>query len=422
MDGRGSHGPVSTSAELRLVMCMLSAPATRSAWGDPVALCSTVSWERFLTAADEKVRPYLHWASEQSSFAAHVPAPVALALAQARFSTRIRNLRWATELRQIAAAFRGADIALMMLKGSALQRTVYPDPSTRPMNDVDLLVRREDLQRVDELMTGLGFLRRTSLENHTPNPGLESDEEAYYLKKVGDGILFVEVHTRTEVAERAPVASPTSLWDHRIEVEGRDGLLVPTLEPQMALRHLCLHLAKHNFDYGLMWLLDIRLYLERYGSSIDWDEFIGGCERQTLPHIAFTLTIAADWLGADVPTSKLAPFLPEQHALATALAWEQMTDQVRERKPPNAVLLALSGNPVRIWKYLRVHFRQWTMPIPGRTTHPMQLLARRFWSDLRIFRAAFLAGGFRWANIRTAARSDRRAEQLRVVFQRGHKV
>jgi hypothetical protein len=408
--------PDACSPEQRFVMAMLAAPGAGPLWGEPAALASTISWDRFLSVADDLLKPYLHWVSQQAPYASIVPAAVRKSLAAAHVSAGVLALRWKAELRQITETFRREGIALMLVKGAALQRTVYPDPSTRTMSDVDVVVRLDDMTRVSAILCGLGFLSRTSAENFTPWVGLSAEEEACFYKPVGDQILLVEIHTRVELEIPAYSDSPPPIWDHRVDVQSTDGIMVSTLEPNIALRHLCLHLAKHGFDRGLRWLLDIRLFVEHYKQSIRWGEFMRGCGPQSAPMIAFTLNLAADWLGAEVPENIAADLPPESRRLAVALTWDQMWDYERKRKPPTALTALLSGSPHRIWTYLRVRIARWFSPIPGRNNNPFVLLGKRLWSDFRIVGAAFREGGFRLSRIRAARRSDRRSGRMRELF------
>lgn len=402
--------------EQRLIMALLSAPRARSAWGEPALLAATVSWSRFLEDSDDLLKPYSHWASQRAPFAGMIPSAIAEDLAFARRAAGMRNLRWATELRRMVESFKAERLSLMLVKGSALQRTVYPDPSTRPMGDADLIVRREEMERAGAIMTRLGFQSRTSPEGHTPSAGLDADEEANFYKIIEGQVFYVEVHTRVELEIPAYSGPAPPLWMHCVNVPGSDGILVPTLSPHTALRHLCLHLGKHSFDHGLMWLLDIRLFVDKYGPLIQWDEFMRECESRTRPLIAFTLGLAADWLGADVPSSVSAALDSRKGSVAVALVWGQVWDYVRGRQPPVAIAVVLSAEPRRIWKYLRDHVRRWLAPISNGRSAPFVSLGERFWSGLKSLRAALREVDFSPSNLRRARRGDDRSNRLRTLL------
>src|SRR5262249_46243814 len=58
---------------------------------------------------------------------------------------------------EIAAALSAARIAVILLKGAALLRTVYDDPALRRVSDIDLLVDERDLDRAGAQLRTLGL-------------------------------------------------------------------------------------------------------------------------------------------------------------------------------------------------------------------------------------------------------------------------
>lgn len=67
-------------------------------------------------------------------------------------------------LRRITASLEGERIPLMVLKGMALAYIAYPNPYCGSMSDVDLLVRRADLEKAVKLVRGLGFRESTDVD------------------------------------------------------------------------------------------------------------------------------------------------------------------------------------------------------------------------------------------------------------------
>src|SRR5918992_5479714 len=52
----------------------------------------------------------------------------------------------------LSEALEEAGVEMVLLKGSALAHTVYPDPSWRPFADLDFLVRGQDFQRAIQVL------------------------------------------------------------------------------------------------------------------------------------------------------------------------------------------------------------------------------------------------------------------------------
>ena len=70
-----------------------------------------------------------------------------------------RNLRMMHLLERIAGQFNQGGVPLMALKGAALNLTIIDEPDTRPMLDLDLMIRPEDLDRTLALLEQCGCLR-----------------------------------------------------------------------------------------------------------------------------------------------------------------------------------------------------------------------------------------------------------------------
>ena len=73
--------------------------------------------------------------------------PTAPSLPRPLSAPGLRNVRMMHLLERIAAKFNDADVPLIVLKGGALNLTVYERLDQRPMDDLDLLIRPEDIDR-----------------------------------------------------------------------------------------------------------------------------------------------------------------------------------------------------------------------------------------------------------------------------------
>jgi hypothetical protein len=103
-------------------------------------------------------------------------------------------------LLEIAAEFDAQGIQFVVLKGSALAHTVYPDPSWRFFGDLDLLVRGRDWRKVIAILEELGYRR------NLPEPSTGFDErfgKASEFRRSGG--IEVDLH-------RTLVVGPFGLW------------------------------------------------------------------------------------------------------------------------------------------------------------------------------------------------------------------
>lgn len=117
--------------------------------------------------------------------------------------TSIANSKIYDTLSEIGNAFNKAGIPFILLKGSHLAQFVYQDIGLRPMGDIDILVKKEDLQKAETVLLQSGYnnqhnAAKTKSHLHLP----------YFIHPKGRASL--EVHWT--------IAKP--LWQFNIDIEG----------------------------------------------------------------------------------------------------------------------------------------------------------------------------------------------------------
>ncbi|HUF90888.1 MAG TPA: nucleotidyltransferase family protein [Candidatus Limnocylindria bacterium] len=236
------------------------------------------------------------------------PAAVRDELAQAHAGQAARGLLHARELASMLTVLRARSIPCAPLRGVALAERLYGDAAARPAGDIDLLVRRADLDRVARALTALGFVevdRRRGFAR----------EFGYTLELVKDvhGGVVVEPHWTLAYPPFADALDMERVWAacRPGRVAGVDTLL---LAPAAVLLNLCLHVVHKAPDVPLLWLLDIARLVGREGHGLDWRELVAlargaGVEGQvgaTLRRVAatFPMTLPAGVLEALAPAGR----------------------------------------------------------------------------------------------------------------------
>ena len=174
-----------------------------------------------------------------------------------------RSIRTGRDLAQIVDAFHRAGILPVLLKGASLAFNVYPDPSLRPMGDLDLLVRKEDASKAQGALATLGyspaFVAATRWE--------EENLLAHLPHQRAPGRIPVEIHFRLFPRAMPYFPDEEGLWDRVVwtTVEGRRAL---RLAPSDELLYLCGHLRKHAPSlYQLIWFCDVALLWRKMGAG-----------------------------------------------------------------------------------------------------------------------------------------------------------
>jgi len=262
------------------------------------------AWERvFQAAAQLGVAPLLYVRLKTPTLHSSVPTAVLQSHKGDFLWSQARNMKVFARLREVFAVFRDHRIDVIALKGAALAELAYPQIGLRTMGDIDLLVRKDDLARVEAIMEDMGF---QADESYRAKEWYHAKHHHLVPYVSGDGILKLDIHhdiTTVDSCIRVPVES---LWSHAQTVRiSTMGCL--TLSWEHMLLHLALHIADQNCFLGdLRGLCDVAEIVKRFPGDIDWDELervaqAWGCVKQ----LFFVLALAHDVVGAAVPPQVL---------------------------------------------------------------------------------------------------------------------
>ena len=213
-----------------------------------------------------------------------------------------RQLTALAPLLKLAASY---DMEVIALKGVALLAMVYEDPGLRPMNDVDLLVRKEDFDRMSELLQGEGYRENTLFENQFVEETIGHIDPGW--KTFRKGNVVIDLHARINMGSGTRMISAEAMINRSNLLEF-EGMQIPCPLPESMLLHLIVHLDKHLQKGFTRFsnLVDIFLILEKYREHLDWEEF------RHLGELTGTLITSNNWLnylsgtiGAPVPRQKV---------------------------------------------------------------------------------------------------------------------
>lgn len=230
-------------------------------------LSGSLNWKFISEAAlSHNVRELLYRNLKSSSCQDSIPDDVMEDLKRSYHETIARNMYIYSELRTILDALRRAGTEAIALKGAALAGFVYPDIGLRPMADIDLLVREEELEVADRVMIAMGYSPVHSTrshqwhrDNHFHLPPYRHPQKPF----------VVEIHWHFTTGSQA---SDIRKWWQRSLGRNLSGsrILIPSAEDMLI--HLTVHLFNHGYDNGfvLRGLCDIFETLRYYAAEIDW--------------------------------------------------------------------------------------------------------------------------------------------------------
>jgi hypothetical protein len=195
---------------------------------------------------------------------ADIPPEIIQELHDYYLTNLVRNMLLYHQLKGILKRFHEDNIPVIPLKGSYLAERVYGNIGVRPMSDIDILVKQEDLLRVEEILLDRGF---------TPEQGVreifENITHFNYTLIEKQMHMMIEVHWNLLPARENLSVDIDQIWRQSLPSAISD-VPVRELSPEDLLLHLTVHASKHVFYNGLRMVFDIAETLKHFKNRIDW--------------------------------------------------------------------------------------------------------------------------------------------------------
>ena len=155
------------------------------------------------------------------------------------------------------------NIKILVFKG-IIFRNMYNNPDDRISSDEDILIKKEDYEKVKEFFLSEGF------------EFIDKGEEcAYFSKSTG---LCIEVSTSLFSHESKAYGHLNKLFEDVFEKSIKiniDKIDILTLSHEQHLIYIVFHNIKHFLTggFGIRQVADFSKYIETYGEYINWEKF-----------------------------------------------------------------------------------------------------------------------------------------------------
>ncbi|MCB0197385.1 MAG: nucleotidyltransferase family protein, partial [Anaerolineae bacterium] len=166
-------------------------------------------------------------------------------------------------LADILTRFQAEGVQVLVVKGAALAYIIYPEPGLRPMRDIDLLVKKTDAYRAQQLLAELGFNAPLPQGNTLPDKHLL----AATLKTEGMSVSVEIHHNLFSAGNTASLAIETMSGEpFSFDI---NGVTAQTLSYEEMLWHLCRHAVKSIYQpLHLIRVIDIVGWAEHFVDKI----------------------------------------------------------------------------------------------------------------------------------------------------------
>ncbi|MBU0634317.1 MAG: nucleotidyltransferase family protein [Candidatus Omnitrophica bacterium] len=228
-----------------------------------------------------------------------IPASLMDFLRNDQYSNLVNNQILWQEFLQISKKFEEKKIAIVPIKGTAFLEDIYKQHPFRPMLDVDILVREEEVLKAEAIICSLGYKKELF--------GLKED----YWKKKQCHLSFckkdkplIEMHFALDFKRNNHKILPR-LWERIRKIYGK-GEHIQVLSVEDSLFSLCLHLRRLGKTLSLKNVCDAALLLNKYRGNINWEYLLKQAYQDKMrTALFFLLSEVVIMTGVGIPKSVL---------------------------------------------------------------------------------------------------------------------
>ncbi len=231
-----------------------------------------------------------------------------------------RNLFLTAELIKVLNIFEDHEVPAIPFKGAVLANSLYGNLAFREFNDLDVLVHREDVLRVKDLLLSVGYRPEIDLTRVQESAYMRTECE--YNFRLDDGRVRVEIHWEFAPRYFSFTFDHGPLWKN-VARTTLGGIQIRTLSPEDLLLVLCVHGGQHLWG-SIGWVCDVS-ELIRVHRAMDWNRVMDQAKRAGMKRMLHLgLYLAIDLLQADIPQVMLDRVRSDQSV-------HKLARQVREK-------------------------------------------------------------------------------------------
>ena len=348
-----------------------------------------IDWGYFLKKArTEGISPLIYHRLQKVVISKNnIPKDVIEELKKDYYLSATKNTLIFKELGKLLEACNKVGLQVIVLKGAALAETVYENLALRPMSDIDLLVRKEDLLSLDKQLKTLGYWPS---DRSVDDIDLYSPSYLTTLDYRNSSNNSPSFHIHWHFVN-STIPNDSYIKDIPIENIWRDAekTRIAQVETQvMVPHHLIIHLSEHalRVTHSLSkfcFFCDINEAIAFYQERLDWDKLLRESDKFNLSRMVYlSLYFAGKFLATRIPHDVLLKLRPKRFTLGEKLFINSISNN--DRSPGLSYLVHLSMNK-GLFRKMRFVWRTLFPPrqiiaqrsyIPQSRVSPMNYLRR----------------------------------------------
>jgi len=276
----------------------------------------------------------------------NIPSFIFKELKKDYFLNATKNTLIFEELGKVLETFRKAGLQVIVLKGAVLAEKMYGNLALRPMTDVDLLIKKEEMWQLDEQLKILGY-RPSDISVE------DVDFSSTYLTTLdyrsfssNSPSFHIHWHFVNSTIPNESYIKNIKIEDIWRDAEKTKIANVETLV--MAPHHLLIHLSEHALRVThslskLSFFCDIDEAVNSYQERLDWERLIKESLKFNLSRMVYlSLYFTAKFLETKIPENVLSKLKPKRFSLGERVFMNSISNN--KRFPGLSYLVHLTMN------------------------------------------------------------------------------
>lgn len=179
-----------------------------------------------------------------------------------------RNVVLTAELCRIIKLFAESGIEAIPYKGPILSLIAYDDLALRRFVDLDIIVKKQDVQRARDLLLADSYAFSKPLSESQQELLLRTQHNLQFAKDKRQ--LIVELHWEVAPQLFASTVQGDALWQNLVAFD-LNGTVIKTFSADDLLFSLCVHGSRHLWE-RLGWICDVAELISR--REVDWSALL----------------------------------------------------------------------------------------------------------------------------------------------------
>ncbi|MFH0790933.1 MAG: nucleotidyltransferase family protein, partial [Candidatus Omnitrophota bacterium] len=270
-------------------------------------LNNPLDWSKIIEISScQRVTPFLYYNLNKFNLQDILSQPAGLTIKNYYYANLQRNLIIEKEISRVLKETNLKEISFIPFKGLALLQSLYSlNPGLRIMDDVDILIKKDEFQKVYDILIQSGY----RYDADTKKTHEKYQYEFLFSKTLPSRLnLFIEIHTLLNPPRPYEIKLP-HLWQG-LKEKTVSGEKMRCLSDEDMFLSLAMHLRRHTRRLNLKFIIDIAELLNN-ADKLDWQYIIKSAkDNRVVTAVYFSIYISQELFNMTISPKILDAFCP----------------------------------------------------------------------------------------------------------------